>query len=107
MARNPATGNRGDEMKSTITIYVHQKPGQAQRIFTADMSPWPDMFGALLGTFDVEIEWQEIAKNPTLALLDALQVQLDREHVEHQTRVEALTGKMNDLRSLEHKGDAI
>lgn len=91
-------------MKQTMTIslYIHQIPGEPQRAFTCDLSDFPSAFGALLGVHEVEVEWQEIDKDPTAALIEALEQEIDREGAAYRGRVELLREKIARLVCLEY-----
>lgn len=93
-------------MKTSLKLYIHQKPGEPQQALTCDMSQWPASYGALLGSVVVEVEWQEIAKNPTAELIAYWEQQMDNEFEEHTARIVSICGHINDLRFLEHKEDA-
>lgn len=103
MARNPGNGEQGGSMKQTVTFYVHQKPGEPQRLFTNDMSDYPLSFGAMLGTFDLDVEWQPLDGDPTAALVAHFEKEIERETAEHHCRVHVLNEQINSLLSLEHK----
>lgn len=90
-------------MKQTITFYVHQKPGDRQRLFTSDMSDYPLSFGAMLGTFEHDVEWQGFEQDPAAALVAHYQKEIERETAEHHCRVHVLNEQINSLLSLEHK----
>lgn len=101
MARNP--GNReGGSMKTTVTFYVHQKPGEEQRLFTGDMSDYPLSFGAMLGTFETVVEWQGFEQDPTALLVEHYQREIERETAEHHCRVHVLNEQINSLLCLSH-----
>lgn len=89
-------------MKQTITFYVHQKPGEEQRLFTGDMSDYPLSFGAMLGTFEAVVEWHPFTKDPTAVLVERYQREIERENVDHQCRVLALNEHINRLLCLSH-----
>lgn len=90
-------------MKTTVTLYIFQIPGEPQRLFTADMSGWPEIFGALLGTQDVEIEWQEIDANPVDILLLHYEAEMTRAHDELSERVEKIGQRICDLMRFDHQ----
>lgn len=90
-------------MKSTITLYIHQRPGEPQQALTCDMSSYPTMYGACLGVYDVEVEWPEVSKDPTAALIEHYEQQIEHERAEHNGRVGALMDRIHDLRLIEHK----
>lgn len=90
-------------MISTIRLYIHQKPGEPQEAITCDMSSYPSMYGALLGVFDVQVEWPEIQADPTAALIDHYERQIEREVAEHRDRVGSLMEHIHNLRSIEFK----
>jgi len=89
-------------MKQTLTFYVHQKPGEPQRLFTNDMSEYPLSFGAMLGTFEAVVEWQPFTQDPTAVLVEHYQQEIERERVDHQCRVLALSEQINRLLCLSH-----
>lgn len=90
-------------MKSIITLYIYQRPGEPQYAITADMSKYPTHYGAMLGSVDIEVEWQEVSKDPTAAMIEHYEREIDREHTQHQSRVGALVERIHDLRLIEHK----
>lgn len=90
-------------MISTIRLYIHQIPGEPQVAMTCDMSGYPNMFGAMLGYYDVQVEWPEVQANPTVALIAQYERQIEQERAEHNDRVGALMGQINSLRCIEHK----
>jgi len=89
-------------MKQTITFYVHQKPGEPQRLFTGDMSDYPLSFGAMLGTFEAVVEWQPFTKDPTAALVERYQREIEQETTEHHCRLHELNERINALLCLSH-----
>lgn len=93
-------------MKQTITLYIHQLPREPQRAFTCDLSDFPSTFGALLGVQDVEVEFDEIDRDPVSALIDALEQEIEREGVAYRGRVELIREKIEHLTCLEFKPDA-
>lgn len=90
-------------MISTIRLYIHQKPGEPQQAITCDMSSYPSMYGALLGVFDVQVEWPEIQADPTAALIDHYERQIVQEQADHLDRMAALMEQVHNLRSIEFK----
>jgi hypothetical protein len=94
-------------MKSIIKLYIYQKPGEEQRALTADMSEWPELFGALLGVFDVEVEWPEVDANPTAILLEHYQQKMMQEGAEHDARMGVLMYRINSLQYLEHQSTQV
>ena len=92
-------------MKQTITLYIHQIPGEPQRAFTCDLSDFPSAFGAQLGVQDVEVEFDEIDRDPTAALIDALVEEIEREVKASSGRVNELREKIARLACIEFKPD--
>lgn len=90
-------------MKTPITLYIHQLPGQPQRAITCDMSDWPASYGALLGTITVEVEWPEIEANPTALLIERYEQQIEQERLQHADRVGALTEQIQNLRCIAYQ----
>jgi hypothetical protein len=90
-------------MKSPITLYIHQLPGQPQRAITCDMSDWPATYGALLGTITVEVEWPEIEANPTALLIERYEQQIEQEQVQHTERVGELKARIQTLLCIEYQ----
>jgi len=89
-------------MKQVITFYIHQIPGQQQVARACDMSEWPNLYGVLLGTQEIEIEFDEIDKDPIAAMVENLEAQVDRERADSQVRVNGLLDKISKLKCLEH-----
>jgi hypothetical protein len=89
-------------MNQTITFYVHQKPGEPQRLFTNDMSEWPLSFGVVVGTFETVVEWQAFEQDPTPLLIEHYQREIDRETTDHHCRVHVLNEQINRLLCLSH-----
>lgn len=89
-------------MKQSIKLYVHQKPGEEQLLLTCDMSDYPSLYGAMLGSFEVDIEWQPIDADPTAALVEHYQREIDRENTEHHCRLHVLNEQINGLLCLSH-----
>lgn len=90
-------------MKTVITLYIHQHPGEPQVARTVDMSDYANICGVMIGTVDVEVEWQEIRKDPTAALIEYYEREIDRENAQHRSRVDGLLERIHDLRLIEHK----
>ncbi len=90
-------------MKTTVKLYIHQIPGQEQYALCSDMSRWPDVWGALLGVREVEVEFEQFDTDPMEAMIDALEQQIASERAESQVRVNLLMERISQLRSLEHK----
>jgi hypothetical protein len=90
-------------MKTPITLYIHQKPGEPQRAITCDMSDWPAAYGALLGTITVEVEWPEIEANPTALLIARYEQQIEQEHLQHTERVGELKAQIQTLLCIEYQ----
>lgn len=89
-------------MKTTITLYIFQVPGEAQRVYTADMSGWPEVFGALLGTQDFEVEWQEVDANPVDILLQRYDEEMTRIHDELSERGRVIGERITALLRFDH-----
>lgn len=89
-------------MKQTITFYVHQKPGEPERLFIGDMSDYPLSFGVMVGTFEAVVEWEGFEQDPTALLVEHYQREIERENVDHQCRVLALNEQINRLLCLSH-----
>jgi len=90
-------------MKTPITLYIHQLPGQPQRAITCDMSDWPVTYGALLGTITVDVEWPEIEANPTAILIERYEQQIEREHLHHAERVGELKAQIQTLLCIDYQ----
>ena len=102
MARNPCNREQGGSMKQTITLYVHQKPGEEQRLLTCDMSDWPELYGAMLGSFETIVECRAFEQDPTAVLVAHYQQDIDREITRHHCRLHVLNEQINGLRYLSH-----
>jgi len=89
-------------MKTTIRLFVHQKPGEEQRLLTADMSDYPTLYGAMLGYFETEVEWPEVDADPTAILVTQYEKELGREIAEHFGRVRAIQDRIDSLLCLTH-----
>jgi hypothetical protein len=89
-------------MKTTIRLFVHQKPGEEQRLLTADMSDYPTLYGALLGYFETEVEWPEVDADPTAILVKQYEKELEREIADHRSRVHVINERINSLLCLTH-----
>lgn len=89
-------------MKTTITLYIHQRPGEEQRALTCDLSEFGS-YGALLGTREIEVEWEGFDIDPVAAMIDNLEQQVQKERAESQLRINALLDKIGKLKCLEHK----
>lgn len=92
-------------MKQFITLYIHQIPGEPQRALTVDMSDWPEFFGAMLGTYTVEVEWQELDRDPTVTLIEHYEHQIEREAGEFHDRLNVLAGKVSRLMNFEDESE--
>lgn len=90
-------------MKTTITLYIFQIPGEPQRVFTADMSDWPEVFGALLGTQDIEVEWQELDANPVDILIQHYEAEMTRLHGELSDRARVIGERVSALMRIDHE----
>jgi hypothetical protein len=88
-------------MKQTIKFYIHQLPGEPQTARACDLSEWSHLYGALLGTQEIEIEFDEINKDPLTAMVENLEAQVDRERADSQVRVNVLLDKISKLKCLE------
>lgn len=89
-------------MKSIITLYIHQIPGEPQQALVVNMSRFPEWYGALLGQCEVEVEWQEVDADPAAILIDRYQHELMQEGADHDERAGALMERIQGLR-LVHK----
>jgi hypothetical protein len=89
-------------MKTTITLFIHQRPGEEQRALTCDLSEYGS-YGALLGTREVEVEWETFDRDPVEALIDTLEQQVEKERADSQLRINALLDKIGKLRCIEHR----
>ena len=90
-------------MKTPITLYIHQLPGQPQRAITCDMSDWPATYGAMIGTITVEVEWPEIEANPTALLIARYEQEIEQVHSQAVERMDALSAQIQNLLCIEHQ----
>lgn len=90
-------------MKATIQLYVHQRLGEEPRVLTSDMSEYPDVFGALLGMREVEVEIEPFDTDPVAAMIDSLQAKIERERGESQARIRFLSEQISKLQCIEYK----
>lgn len=93
-------------LKTTITLFIHQLPGKPQSPKTCDMSIYSDHYGPLLGTQEVEVEWQEIDRDPVDAMIGSLEAQVQKERADSQVRVNGLLEKIGKLQCLEYQTSA-
>lgn len=103
MAANPAhrPGRTGAErMKATVTLYIHQRPGCEQVALVANMSFAPEVYGALIGTRHVVVEFEPIGPDEIGNQLDALKKQADAERARFLERQGELFEQIDRLSSV-------
>lgn len=90
-------------VKQTIKLYIHQVPGQPQTAQVCDLSRFTEVYGALLGVREVEVEFEAFDLDPVVAMIDGLEKQVEQERADSQRKVNFLLEKISKLRCLEHK----
>lgn len=93
-------------MKTTITLYIHQRPGEEQRALHLDMSAYPEHYGAMLGTREIEIEFEPFDIDPTASMIERLEREVVSVPADSQRRITHLQEQIDKLRCLEHKPEA-
>lgn len=96
-------------MKTTIELFIHQKPGEPQKALTCDMSEYAEKswgHGVLLGVREVEVEFEPFDIDPTQALIASYEAQVVKERADSQVRVNLLLDKISKLKCIEHKPES-
>lgn len=88
---------------STVRVYIHQRPGEEQYALVCDMSEYSLCYGALVGTVDIEVEWEEFDVNPASVLLEKIEQEIGRVQLEYDGRLSTLRDRAAQLRCLEYR----
>lgn len=102
MARNLGNRPGGAGMKTTVTLYIYQRPGQQQYPLTVDMSAYPQSYGVLLGTREIEIDFEPFDSTDKAAQIDALQLALTRERANFTDVEGRYLARIAALRNAQH-----
>lgn len=84
-------------MKTTVTLYIHQRPGGEQVAWVANMGFAPEVYGTLLGTRTVEVEFEPIRPDEISNQLDALKKHADSERAKFMARQGELFDQIEQL----------
>lgn len=90
-------------MKTTVKLYIFQRPGEEQRATHLNMSAYPDHYGVLLGTREIEVEVEPFDVDPTAAMIKRLEQETIQVTADAQHRIAQLQEQISKLRCLEQK----
>lgn len=93
-------------MKCTVKLYIFQRPGEEQRATHLNMSAYPESYGVLLGTREVDVEVEPFDVDPTTAMIERLEQEVAQVRTDSQQRITQLHEQISKLRCLEHKPEA-
>lgn len=88
---------------STVRVYIHQRPGEEQYALVCDMSEYSYCYGALVGTKDIEVEWEAFDVNPAALLVEKIEQEICSVVLEYDGRLRELRDRAAQLRCIEYR----
>jgi len=93
-------------MKTTIRLYIHKHPDRPQEAIICNMAQHGARFGVLIGTQDIEVEWEEIEDSHDAVLIEQLEASAQKVHEDARLELSHIAEQIEKLRSAEYKPEA-